>query len=99
MDEEDVKRLVRAARDDNDHEAFNRLVLQYQERVYNDALRWFGDEPSAKDITQDAFIRAWTKINAFSYKRFPSFRAWLITIARNLCRDEWRKQKRKKEED
>ena len=98
MDEEHVKRLVRVARDDDDRDAFNRLVLQYQERVYNDALRWFGDEPSAKDITQDAFIRAWTKINTFSYKRFPSFYAWLIAIARNLCRDEWRKQKRKKEE-
>ncbi len=97
MDEEYVKRLVRAARDDDDRDAFNRLVLQYQERVYNDALRWFGDEPSAKDITQDAFIRAWTKINSFSYNRFPSFHAWLIAIARNLCRDEWRKQKRQKE--
>ena len=98
MDEEHVKRLVRAARDDDDRDAFNRLVLQYQERVYNDALRWFGDEPTASDITQDTFIRAWTKINTFSYNRFPSFYAWMIAIARNLCRDEWRKQKRREEE-
>ena len=99
MDEEDVKRLVRAARDDDDRDAFNRLVLQYQERVYNDALGWFGDEPTASDITQDTFIRAWTKINTFSYNRFPSFYAWMIAIARNLCRDEWRKQNRKEDQE
>ncbi|HJO33683.1 MAG TPA: sigma-70 family RNA polymerase sigma factor [Anaerolineales bacterium] len=97
MDEEEVKRNVRRARDDGDLEAFNWLVLKYQETVFNSV--WDVGYKTSEDFAQDAFIRAWTKINTFSYRRFPSFRAWLLTIAGNLCRDEGRKQKRMEDQE
>ena len=44
-----------------DLDAFNRLVLAHQEQAYNLALRLLGDEPSAQDATQVAFINAFRR--------------------------------------
>src|SRR5512136_2853534 len=46
-------------------EAFNGLVLRYQQRVYNVAYRIMGDEAAASDATQEAFISAYRHIGLF----------------------------------
>jgi RNA polymerase sigma-70 factor (ECF subfamily) len=79
-----------------DLDAFNRLVLAYQEQAYNLALRLLGDDPSAQDATQIAFINAYQAIRSF---RGGSFRAWILRILTNACYDELRRQKRKPTED
>ena len=79
-----------------DLDAFNRLVLAYQEQAYNLALRLLGDDPSAQDATQTAFINAFKAIKSF---RGGSFRAWILRILTNACYDELRRQKRKPTED
>jgi RNA polymerase sigma-70 factor (ECF subfamily) len=79
-----------------DLDAFNRLVLAYQEQTYNLALRLLGDDPSAQDATQVAFINAFQSIKSF---RGGSFRAWILRILTNACFDELRRQKRKPTED
>jgi RNA polymerase sigma-70 factor, ECF subfamily len=75
-----------------DLDAFNRLVLEYQEQVYNLALRFLSDEDAAEDATQTAFINAYQNVKSF---RGGSFRAWLLRIVTNHCLDELRRQKRK----
>jgi len=75
-----------------DLDAFNRLVLAYQDRVYNQAYRVLGNHQSADDATQEAFISAYRKISSF---RGGSFRAWLLRIVTNACYDELRRQKRR----
>lgn len=75
-----------------DLDAFNRLVLEYQEQVYNLALRFLSDEDEAEDATQTAFINAYQNVKSF---RGGSFRAWLLRIVTNHCLDELRRQKRK----
>lgn len=79
-----------------DLDAFNRLVLAYQEQAYNLALRLLGDDPSAQDATQIAFINAYQAIKSF---RGGSFRAWILRIQTNACYDELRRQKRNPTED
>jgi RNA polymerase sigma-70 factor (ECF subfamily) len=79
-----------------DLDAFNHLVLAYQEQTYNLALRLLGDDPSAQDATQVAFINAFQSIKSF---RGGSFRAWILRILTNACFDELRRQKRKPTED
>lgn len=79
-----------------DLDAFNRLVLAYQEQTYNLALRLLGDDPSAQDATQVAFINAYQAIKTF---RGGSFRAWILRILTNACYDELRRRKRKPTED
>lgn len=75
-----------------DLEAFNRLVLAYQDALYNTALRILGDEDQAADATQEAFISAFRAIQSY---RGGSFKAWLLRTVTNACYDELRRQKRR----
>lgn len=72
-------------------EAFNQLVLRYQNLVYSVAYRIMGDTQSASDVTQDTFLKAYQKLDTF---RGGNFKAWLTRIASNRCYDELRKIKR-----
>jgi RNA polymerase sigma-70 factor, ECF subfamily len=83
--------LIRDAQH-GDLEAFNRLVLAYQDALFNTALRILGDGDIASDATQDAFISAFRAINTF---RGGSFRAWLLRTVTNACYDELRRQRRR----
>jgi RNA polymerase sigma-70 factor (ECF subfamily) len=74
-----------------DLDAFNRLVLAYQDQAYNVALRILADVHLAEDATQDAFFSAFRNIKDF---RGGSFRAWILRIITNRCYDEMRRQKR-----
>jgi RNA polymerase sigma factor (sigma-70 family) len=75
-----------------DLDAFNRLVLAYQNMVYNQAYRMVGDTDVAEDASQDAFIIAFRKLGTY---RGGSFKAWLLRIVTNLCYDELRRRKRR----
>jgi RNA polymerase sigma-70 factor (ECF subfamily) len=88
MDEE---ALIKKAQK-GDIAAFNRLVLHYQEAVYNVAYRIMGEPQSAEDATQEAFISAYHALNSF---RGGSFKSWLMRIATNACYDELRRRKRR----
>ena len=74
-----------------DLQAFNQLVLSYQDRIYNLAARILGDEDLAADITQNTFLTAYINMPRF---RNGSFRSWLYRIATNLCYDVHRRNKR-----
>ena len=88
MDEE---ALIKKAQD-GDVVAFNRLVLKYQEAVYNVAYRIMGEPQSAEDATQEAFISAYKALKRF---RGGNFKSWLMRIATNACYDELRRRKRR----
>ncbi len=83
--------LIQAARG-GDLDSFNRLVLAYQDLVYNQAFRMIGEEESADDATQNAFISAYNHLGSF---RGGSFKAWLLRIVTNACYDELRRRKRR----
>ena len=53
-------------------DAFNELVLAYQQQVYNLAYRIMGDPASAADAAQDAFISAYQTIGRFRGGSFKS---------------------------
>lgn len=73
-------------------EAFNTLVLRYQDSVYTLAYRIMGESHSAADVVQDAFILAYRRLDSY---RGGSFRAWLMRIATNTAYDELRRRKRR----
>ena len=87
----DEPALIRDAQN-GDLEAFNRLVLAYQDALYNTALRILGDDSLAADATQEAFISAFRGITSY---RGGSFKAWLLRTVTNACYDELRRQKRR----
>jgi RNA polymerase sigma-70 factor (ECF subfamily) len=82
--------LDRARR--GDLAAFNSLVEEHQGIVYNVCLRMLGSPAAAEDAAQDAFISAWRNLASL---RGDQFRAWLLRIAANACRDELRRRSRR----
>lgn len=74
-----------------DLEAFNLLVLKYQNLIYYHALALLGDHRAAEDATQESFLKAFKSMGNF---RGGAFRPWLMKIATNTCYDELRKAKR-----
>ena len=92
-EEIDEESLIEAAQRGN-LDAFNELVLAYQDRVYNLAYRIMGDPASASDATQEAFISAYQHIEGFRGKYPSSFKSWLMRIVSNACYDELRRRKR-----
>ncbi len=87
----DEPALIKEAQQ-GDLDAFNSLVLAYQDTLYNAALRILGEDAQAADATQEAFISAFRGINGF---RGGSFKAWLMRTVTNACYDELRRQKRR----
>lgn len=83
--------LVRRASSGN-LDAFNELVLQYQDLVFHQALSVLGDPSLAEDAAQDSFIRAFQSISGF---RGGSFRAWILKIVTNTAYDVLRRLKRR----
>ncbi len=83
--------LIRNAKN-GDIDAFNSLVLIYQEQVFNLAYRMLNDEMAAQDAAQNTFINAFQHLKSY---RGGSFRAWVLRIAANNSYDELRRKKRK----
>lgn len=82
--------LVRSARQ-GDLQAFNKLILTYQDGLYRWVDSLVQDRDLAEDVVQSTFITAFEKLSSF---RGGSFRAWLFKIGRNRSFDELRKRRR-----
>ena len=87
----DEKGLVRQARRGDDR-AFEELITQNAQYVFNLAIRLLDDPREAEDLTQEAFIRAWRALPNFRSE--SSFRTWLYRIVTNLCFDRLPKLKK-----
>lgn len=74
-----------------DMQAFNRLVILHQQAAYDLALRMLRDQDTAADVTQDAFLSAFTHLHQF---RGGSFKAWVLRIVLNQVYDRLRKVQR-----
>jgi RNA polymerase sigma-70 factor, ECF subfamily len=86
----DETKLIQSAQQGN-LDAFNQLVMIYQDTAYNVAYRILSDQYSADDAVQNAFMSAYHNMNKF---RGGSYRAWILRIVTNSCYDELRRRKR-----
>lgn len=84
------KTLIRSAQR-GDLEAFNLLILRYQNLLFGIALRLLNDEDAAADAVQEALISAFRRFDTF---RGDSLRSWLARVVVNACYDEMRKKRR-----
>ena len=87
----DEKELVERFQN-GEQEAFNELVTKYQGRIYNLVYKYVSNSETAKDLSQEIFIKAFRALPHF--KRQSAFYSWLYRIAINLCIDFIRQQKR-----
>ena len=75
-----------------DLDAFNELVLAYQEMIFRQACWMLGDAAAAEDAAQEAFLLAYSKLHTF---RGGPFKPWLLRIAINHCIDQIRRLQRR----
>ena len=74
-----------------DKVAFGQLVEAYQTPVYNLAYRMLNNSGEAEEAAQEAFIRAYTRLE--SYDPEHKFSTWLLSITSNYCIDQIRKRR------
>jgi RNA polymerase sigma-70 factor (ECF subfamily) len=72
---------IRARR--GEAEAFGELVSRYQTSVFNVCYRLLGERREAEDLAQEAFIRAYQRLDSFDADR--PFGPWMRRVAANVC--------------
>ncbi len=75
-----------------DRDAFRALFLAHKDRIYSIALRFSGDAATAMDLTQDTFVKLFSRIAEFRGE--ASFESWLYRLVVNSCMDYRRKTRR-----
>ncbi|MBD3161625.1 MAG: sigma-70 family RNA polymerase sigma factor [Candidatus Eisenbacteria bacterium] len=81
------ERLVTLSQEGN-LRAFNDLTDRWQGSIYRYVLRLIGNEEDARDVCQEALVKAYQNIGRLRDGR--KFKPWLHHIALNLCRDRYR---------
>ncbi len=89
---EEVTELVRAFRS-GDRQAFDRIVLLFQNKIYNLTLNYVKQTEEARDLTQDIFITVFRALP--SLKDDTKFIAWMYQIAVNHCRNRYKRLQRR----
>ncbi|HVT49250.1 MAG TPA: sigma-70 family RNA polymerase sigma factor [Vicinamibacterales bacterium] len=75
-----------------DLESFNQLVARWERPIHALAYRTLGRDEDARDVVQEAFLRAYRGLRGF--KGEAKFSSWLYRITLNLCRDWVRRERR-----
>ncbi len=91
----DDQALVRAAQR-GDMAAFEELVGRHRDRIYVRAYTMMKNEEEAIDLSQEAWVKGWQRLQQFQGE--ASFVTWMTRIVINLCLDQLRKQKRQRTE-
>lgn len=89
MDERAVIRRVL----EGDDQAFAQLVTAYEKQVFNLCLRMCGNREEAKDLAQEAFLKAWRGLRFYQFE--AAFSTWLYRLTSNVCIDYLRREKRR----
>jgi RNA polymerase sigma-70 factor (ECF subfamily) len=76
--------------------AFEELVARHRDKIYARAFSMLRNEDDAVDVSQEAWVKSWQRLNQFQGE--SSFATWMTRIVINLCLDQLRKQKRVKSE-
>ena len=87
--------LIREAQK-GERSAFDSLVRRYDQSVLRLALHMLSNEQDAQDVHQEAFIKAYRHLGNFRFE--CSFYTWLYRIVTNLCLDQLRRRKSRRED-
>jgi len=85
----DEKLMLEVA--DGDLQAYETLLERTKDKMITFLTRTLGDQGMAEEIFQEVFLRVFQA--RATYKPTARFSTWVFTIANNLCKDVWRKNK------
>ncbi len=86
--DEDLMEFVQT----DDHQAFSELVTRYNDRLHNFLYRYTKNHEDCEDLVQETFFRVYK--SKHSYTRIARFSTWMYTIAINLAKSLYKKNKR-----
>jgi len=87
MDEIEIRRLL----DERQYRAaFERVVMQFQDKVFRLAYSLTGNQAQAEDLAQEALLRVWKGLPGYNGQ--ASVSTWIYTITRNACLTEFRRR-------
>jgi len=89
--EPDVQENLIRKSQNGDMISFRDLIINNQRFVFTVAFKILCDEETAREVTQECFIKVWKNIH--KYKNGQNFKTWLFTIAKNSTIDFLRKRK------
>jgi RNA polymerase sigma-70 factor (ECF subfamily) len=92
MDQEEIRLVERVTK--GDERAFLILYDRYAPRVYALTLRVLGDTMLAEEVTQDTFLKMWSRARQFNPGK-GELAPWLLTIARRSALDRLRLENRR----
>ncbi|HPU57589.1 MAG TPA: sigma-70 family RNA polymerase sigma factor, partial [Verrucomicrobiota bacterium] len=75
---------------------FEELVARHRDKIYARAYSMMRNEEQAIDLSQEAWVKGWQRLQQFQGE--SSFTTWMTRIVINLCLDQLRKQKRERAE-
>ena len=81
-----------AAFQSGDIAAFDQLVHRWDRRIQGAVYRLIGNHEEARDLSQEAFLKAYRALGSF--KKEARFSSWLYQIAINATRDRLRRRRR-----
>ena len=93
MTEIDDRALAAACRT-GDETAWSALVDRYGRRVYGIAYHFTLRKEDAEELSQEVFLKVFENLHRFDGQY--AFGAWIVSLARNLCIDQYRRRKREK---
>jgi RNA polymerase sigma-70 factor, ECF subfamily len=85
--------LILEFQKNNTEDAFNILVQRYKNPLTNFVFRFLGDYEACADVVQETMIKVYRYKD--SYSSVAKFSTWIYTIAGNLARTEYRRQRRR----
>lgn len=88
MTDEDLMEMFQGGHE----KAFDLIVERYQNRIHNFIYRYTQNHMDCEDLVQETFLRVFRCRN--SYERIAKFSTWLYTIAGNLVKSQYKKNKR-----
>jgi RNA polymerase sigma-70 factor, ECF subfamily len=89
------QRVLLAAAQAGDEQAFRRLVEPYRHALEVHCYRMLGSIQDAEDLSQETLLRAWRALERFEPR--VQFQTWLYRIATNACLDELARRPRRPE--
>lgn len=91
MERKLVSRIVRGERN-----MFAEIVHEHANAVYSALYRFTGSDEHSRDLAQEAFLKAFLNLGQFRFQ--CSLRSWLLAIALNLARSDYRSRRRRDEQ-
>ncbi len=85
--------LIKLAQEEDNHPAFAMLIQRHSQKFYSLCYRYVRDPDISEEITQEAFLKLWSKKAIYNPEKAAKFTTWFYRVVSNMCLDYIKKKK------